>query len=107
MVGVEEEVLDAVQGDDQPRDEGAAQLQVADEPLLGDPRQGAAKEEVVESGKTNRWDVVWFRFLQPIDSQMWQPTISLLHKHDAVGWSGININALSFDEWQIVSSRSR
>ena len=49
VVGVEEEVLDAVHGDDQPRGEGAAQLQVADEPLLGDPSQGAAQEEVVES----------------------------------------------------------
>ena len=48
VVGVEEEVLDAVHGDDQPRDEGAAQLQVADEPLLGDPSQGAAQEDVVE-----------------------------------------------------------
>ena len=54
MVGVEEEVLYAVHGDDQPRGEGAAQLQVADEPLLGDPRHGAAQEEVVESGKTSR-----------------------------------------------------
>ena len=52
VVGVEEEVLDAVHGDNQPRDEGTAQLQVADEPILGDPCHGAAQEEVVEPVKT-------------------------------------------------------
>ena len=48
MIAVEEEVLDAVHGDDQPRHDRAATLQVPDEALLRDPGQGAAQEEVVE-----------------------------------------------------------
>ena len=48
IIIVEEEVLEAVHGDDQPRDDGAAQVEVPDELLLRDPGHGAGEEEVVE-----------------------------------------------------------
>ena len=48
IIIVEEEVLEAVHGDDQTRDDGAAQVEVPDELLLRDPGHGAGEEEVVE-----------------------------------------------------------